>query len=113
MATSISNYWVGQIPARPIAITVRDSNGRETNLSSYTYFKVRVVGSDNEEVDVSDGTLITAGAGTGRFVFRFPNGRSVFNKPGEYLMQLEFGGNGVRDFTDVHTIRVHRLGGIK
>jgi len=109
---AISQYWVGQIPARPIAIDVRDSEGRVIDLSAYNDFKVRVLGSDNEEIDLTGSSLTTSGAAQGRFVFRWPVGRSVFTKTGEYVMQMELGGTGVKDFTTVHTIRVRRLGGI-
>lgn len=108
---AISTYWVGQIPARPIAIDVRDSEGRPANLSSYTGFKVIVLGSDNEEIDVTGSTLNTAQAVTGRLVFRWPTGRSVFEKSGRYLLQLQLEGDGVKDFTTEHDIKVKRLGG--
>lgn len=112
MSNSISQYWVGQIPAKPIPFVVKDSDGRQMNLSNYTEFNVRLIGSDNEDIDVSDASLSTAGAVTGRFVFRFPTDRSVFTKSGEYLLQLELIGPGARDYTSVHTIKVRRLGGI-
>lgn len=109
---AISQYWVGQIPARPIAIDVRDADGRPVNLSAYTDFQVHVLGSDNEDVDLTGSTLSTSGAAEGRFVFRWPTGRSVFTKSGEYLLQLELGGSGVKDFTTEHHIKVRRLGGV-
>lgn len=109
---AISQYWVGQIPSRPIAIDVRDSNGYAVNLSSYEDFNVKIVGSDNEDIDVTGSTLLTSGAADGRFVFRWPTDRSLFEKTGEYLLQLEIeGASGTRDFTTAHTIRVRRLGG--
>lgn len=109
---AISRYFVGAIPSRPIAIEVRDSGGNALNLSSYTGFKVILVGSDNEIVDTTGAVLETAGARTGKFVFRWPTDRSLFTKPGEYLLQLEIdGSNGTRDFTTEHHIKVSRLGG--
>lgn len=108
---SISQYWVGQIPSRPIAIDVRGSDGRAVNLASYTDYRVIVIGSDNEELDITGSTLNTAGAANGRFVFRWPEGRSVFNKAGEYLLQLELSGGGYKDYTTEHNIKVRRLGG--
>lgn len=108
---AISQYWVGQIPARPIAIDVRDSDGRAVNLSSYSDFKVNVLGSDNEEVDLDGSVLTTSGASSGRFVFRWPTARSVFDKSGEYVLQLELTGPGVKDFTTEHNIKVRKFGG--
>ena len=111
---AISQYWVGQIPSRPMAIDVRDSIGRPMNLSTYPVFNVILLGSDNEEIDLTGSTLTTTGSELGRFVFRFPQDRSVFDKPGEYLLQMEIiGANGSRDYTTEHHIKVRRLGGNK
>lgn len=109
---AISQYWVGQKPDKPLAIDVRDTNGRAVNLSAYDGFNVRMVGSDNEDIDLTGSSLSTGGMDSGRFVFRFPTDRSVFTKTGEYLLQLELTSENSRDFTTVHTIRVRRLGGI-
>lgn len=108
---AISQYWVGQIPSRPIAIDVRGSDGRAINLASYTGFRAIVLGSDNEEIDTTGAVLNTSQAGSGKFVFRFPTGRSLFDKEGEYLLQLELTGGGYKDFTTEHHIKVRRLGG--
>lgn len=105
-------YWVGDKPSRPVAIDVRDSQGREVNLGTYTGFEVVMLDSDNEQIDLTGSFLTTSGASTGRFVFRFPENRSLFNKPGEYLLQLVVkGANGTEDRTFPHTIMVKRLGG--
>jgi hypothetical protein len=109
MATS--QYWTGQIPGRPIAIDVRDTDGRPVNLAAYTGFNVIVLGSHNEEIDLTGSQLNTSGANTGRFVFRWPTDRSVFEEPGEYLLQLELTSPTARDFTTEHNIKVRRLGG--
>lgn len=108
---AISQYWIGQIPARPIAIDVRDSDGRAINLAGYTNFVAHLLGSDNEDIDLTGAVLNTSQAASGRFVFRWPNDRSVFTKSGEYLLQLEFTSPTARDFTTEHTIKVRRLGG--
>lgn len=110
---AISQYWVGQIPSRPIAIDVRDSFGNRVNLSTYTGFKVVMLGSDNEEIDLTGSVLNSGGASEGRLVFRWPTNKSVFSKPGEYVMQLELSGPNSKDYTTVHTIKVRRLGGSK
>lgn len=109
----ISQYWVGQIPARPLSIDVRDSSGRAADLSIYTDYKVKIVGSDNEELDLTGYDLYTGEAAVGHFVFFWPTQESLFKKSGDYLLQLEFVGAGKRDFTTAHHIRVHRLGGIR
>lgn len=111
---AISTYYVGAVPSRPIAIDVRDSDGLPVNLSAYTDFKVVLLGSDNEVIDTTGAVLSTSGAAQGRFVFRWPTDRSLFNKAGDYLLQMEIdGAGGTKDFTTEHTIRVRRLGGTK
>jgi hypothetical protein len=110
---AINQYWVGQIPSKPISITVYDSNGFKMNLATYADFKVRLLGSDNEEIDTTGSTLLTSGAADGRFVFFWPTNKSLFDKPGEYLLQLEIdGASGTKDFTTTHSIRVRKLGGV-
>lgn len=109
---AVSNYWVGDIPSAPLTIRVRDSRGNPLNLLGYT-FEVNLLGSDNEEIDASGGVLQTAGAVDGRLVFRWPTDESLFDKPGEYLLQLELNGpSGTKDSTTAHTIRVRKLGGV-
>jgi hypothetical protein len=106
-------YWVGDKPSRPISITIRDSGGRPLNLSVYSDVKVRMLGSDNEELDLTGSSVTTSGGADGRLTFRFPTYRSLFTKPGEYLLQVELGGTGTLDRTTTHTIMVRRLGGVK
>ncbi len=105
-----SQYWVGQIPKRPLAIDVRDSMGRETNLSAYSTFKAKIVGTGNEEIDITGSELQTAGANVGRFIFVWPSDRSLFTKPGEYLFQLELSDSTSKDFTTTWPILVREAG---
>jgi hypothetical protein len=91
---SISQYWVGQRPSSPVVIDVLDSRNSPINLSYFDSFKIRLVGSDNEEIDTS-------------------TDRSLFTKPGDYLLQMELIFEDYIDFTTVHDIRVHKLGGKK
>lgn len=109
---AISQYWVGQIPARPLSITVSDDLGRPIDLSSYTGFKVRLIDPTNADVDTTGAILQTGGARTGRFVFVWPTDKTLFTRTGDYLLQLELSGPGQRDFTTAHTIRVRDLGRI-
>jgi hypothetical protein len=110
---SISQFWTGQIPSAPLPLRVYDAIGAPLNLSQYTSFSVRLLNQDNEEVDLTGSTLQSSGANTGRFVFRWPTDRSLFEEPGEYLLQLEISGpSGTKDYTTTHTIKVRRLGGV-
>lgn len=107
---NIGQYQVGQKPARPIALEVRDTYGRAVDLSFYDEYKVLLIGSDNEEVDLGNSELQTGGARTGRFTFVFPTDRSLFDKTGDYFLQLELSGDGHRDFTTAFPIRVREVG---
>jgi hypothetical protein len=107
----VSRYWVGSIPAAPLAIDVRDSEGRVLNLSGYTTYTVKMLGSDNEDIDLTGSDLATAGAFQGKFVFRFPTDRSVFDKAGDYVLQLELSSPTAKDYTTEHHIIVRKLGG--
>lgn len=106
----ISQYWVNQIPARPLIINLKDEFGRDFDASTYDSFEVVIVGSDNEVIDTTGSTLDSAGASVGRFIFVWPTDRSLFEKTGEYVLQLVLSGTGRRDFTSVHNIIVRQIG---
>jgi hypothetical protein len=106
----ISNYNVGQIPLRNLVIAVHDSDGNPLDSRAYTNVYLRMLGSDNEEVDLTGSYLNTGGAAFGRFVFEWPQDRSLFTEPGEYVMQLVLENATAKDITNTHTIRVNELG---
>lgn len=106
----ISQYWVGQIPNRPLSILVKDSDGINMDLSIYTTIKLKMLGSYNEEIDISSGITDVNSASTGKIVYKWPTTKSLFDYPGDYIIQLELSGTGKKDFTSFHTIRVRELG---
>lgn len=107
----ITEYEVGQIPARALAIAVRDDLDNPANLLGYTSYEVELLGSDNERVDVTGITLNTEGARNGRFAIVWPKTHSLFTKRGEYLLRLVLrDAEGSRDYTRTHTIRVRAFG---
>jgi hypothetical protein len=106
----ISQYWVGQIPQRPLTLIVRDSDGVNINLSEYNDIKIKILGSYNEELDVSSGTLNSNNANIGKIIYNWPTSKSLFDYPGDYLVQLELSGTGKKDFTSTHTLRVREFG---
>ena len=106
----ISQYWIDQIPARPLSIQVKDQNGEEINLSLYTTIEAVMVGSRNEEIALTGAVLDTSNKASGNIVFRWPTNRSLFDYPGDYVLQLKMSGTGRLDFTTTHTIRVRELG---
>lgn len=106
----MSQYWVGQIPKRPLAINVRDSFGRELDLTAYDNFRVRLLDDNNVEVDLTGSDLQVGGARTGQFVFVWPTGRSLFQTPGDYLLQLVLSDENSKDYTTSWAIKVRDLG---
>jgi hypothetical protein len=109
----ISQYWKDQIPARPLSIQVKDQDGNEMNLSGYTSYAIKMLGSDNETIDLTGSELNTLNADIGKFTFRWPTDRSLFNYSGDYVIQLELTGTGKKDYTSTHTIRVRELGRVR
>lgn len=106
----IIEYQVGSKPAAPVSIRVNDAFGRPADLSFYDEYKVRLIGSDDEEVDLGNGVLQVTGARSGRFVYAWPTDVTPFEKPGDYLLQLEMSGDGHKDFTTTQPIKVTQVG---
>lgn len=109
----ISQYWLNQIPARPLSIQVKSQDGLEYDLSGYTTIKVVLLGSNNETIDTTGSTVDTSNANIGKILFRWPTDRSLFKNTGDYVLQLELTGTGKKDFTSTHTLRVRELGRIR
>lgn len=108
----ISQYWVGQIPTKALSIQVKDSAGNDANLAGYTSISVKMLGSRNEIIDVSDATVSTGSKELGIIGFTWPTTRSLFDYPGDYVLQLELSGADRKDFTSTHTLRVKKLGSV-
>lgn len=106
----ISQYWIDQIPARPLSIQVKDQSGADMNLSLYTTIEAVLLGTRNEEIALTGAVLDTSNKVTGNIIFRWPTDRSLFDYPGDYVFQLKMSGTGRLDFTTTHTIRVRELG---
>lgn len=110
---AISQYRVGQIPAAPLSITINDSLGRAVDCSIYDEFKVKMLGSKNEEIDLTGAILQTGGLRNGRFVLQFPTDRSLFTESGDYVLEMQLIRPGAKDITTSHTIRVRDLGKVR
>lgn len=106
----ISQYWIDQIPARPLSIQVKDEDGVDLNLSLYTTIEAVLLGSNNEEIDLTGSVLDTTAKSVGNIIFRWPTTRSLFEYPGDYVLQIKLTGAGRLDFTTAHTLRVRELG---
>ncbi len=107
----ISQYFIDQIPARPLVIQVKYQDGSDADLSGYTDISVKMVGSRNEEINLNGSSLNTVQKNVGKITFFWPTDRSLFDTKGEYMLQLELKGTGKKDYTSTHTIRVRELGG--
>ncbi len=113
----ISQYWVDQIPARPIVIDIKDSSGAAANLAGYTTITPYLINERNQELNITGYTLDISQRNVGRILFTFPQGRSVFEHPGDYLLQIELktvsGATTTNlDYTTAHRIVVKTLGGV-
>lgn len=106
----ISQYWVGQIPNRPLSLIIKDSEGSDMDLSIYTTIKLKMLGSYNEEIDLSAGTINTNNLVVGKISYEWPTTKSLFEYPGDYIIQLELTASGKKDFTTTHTLRVREFG---
>lgn len=106
----ISQYWVGDKPSSPITFSVRNSAGQQINCAGYDRVYARMVGSDNEVVDLTGATVEDIGAVNGYFQFVWPVDRSLFNKSGDFVLQLVLETEHSRDITSTHTLRVRELG---
>ena len=106
----ISQYWIDQIPARPLSIQVKNQDGNDISLSEYTTIEAVMIGSRNEEISLAGSTLNTTAKDLGSIIFEWPSTRSLFEYPGDYVLQLKMSGTGKLDFTTTHTIRVRELG---
>jgi hypothetical protein len=108
----ISQYWLGQIPAAPLVIEIKDDEGEAVNLSTYTNFEIELLNPYDYLIDTVDGSLDTSNKGTGRFIWNWPTGESLFDTEGEYLFRLKMKKTNALDYTTSHTINVTGFGGI-
>jgi hypothetical protein len=106
----ISQYWIGQIPARPLSILVKNQDGSDFNLSGYTTINVKMLDTDNKEVPLTGSSVDSNAKQFGQIRFIFPTDRSLFVKRGDYILQLELVGSGKLDYTTTHVLRVRELG---
>jgi len=106
---AISQYKVGAIPRRGLGITILDSRGRSLDISTYTSISVRIIDPDNTEVDHTGSSLNLGGVTVGRIMFEWPT-YSLFEKTGDYLLEVILSDGVHKDITTEHTIQVSSLG---
>jgi hypothetical protein len=107
-------YWVGEKPGGAMTITVLDEeSGLPADLSIYNAVRLVMLDSKNNEVDLDGGVVAISNPAQGRVVFGWPSDRSLFERPGEYVFQLEFTTPSAVVKTDVQNILVKKLGGTR
>lgn len=104
----ITQYWEGDIPLRPMYFGLEDEYGNPIGGAGLYDVRVRMLDTDNREVDLKGSQLIYDNSEYATFIF--PEDRTLFPKHGDYLIQLEVGRDGRTQFTSAHTIRVQKLG---
>lgn len=109
-------YWVGERPGGAMVITVLDQeSGLPANIAPYERVKMYMLDSKNRPVDLGNSETTISSGSTGRVVFKWPTDKSLFERPGEYVFQLELVAgehDEVKVRTTVENIVVKRLGGI-
>lgn len=106
-------FWVGEKPGRVITISVYDELGKPFNLTPYTGVSLEILDTDNNVVDLTGSTTsVTDGIG-GKIGFVFPSDRSIFTKPGEYLVRVKMTTATALDYTDAGGITVRKFGGTR
>jgi hypothetical protein len=94
-----------------MSVTVLDKNNNPMPVGVYNNVKVRMLDTDNREVDTSGFVIGSRDSSRGRILIGWPD-YVIFNRPGEYVMQLVLETNdGKTDFTTERTIVVKSLGG--
>lgn len=109
----ISQYWKDQIPSKPFSIIVKRDDGTTADLGEYTEITAKLIGSNNEEIDLTGSQVVTNNRTLGQIGFVWPTDRSLFDAAGDYVFQLQLKGTGKLDFTTTHTIRVRELGRVQ
>jgi hypothetical protein len=108
----ISQYWVDQIPASPLSITIKDTYGADKDLSAYTSVSVEMLDEYNNEVSLTGSTIQFVNKTAGRVLFTWPTSKSVFAIPGDYVLRVKLTSSTATDFTTVHNVKVREFGGV-
>lgn len=107
-------YEVGSIPSRPLTILVRDEMDNPVNVVGYDSWRLEMLGTDNEEVDLTGVSVFEIPQAIGMFSVSWPKNRSLFEKRGKYLLRLVLEmADGSKDITRTAEIRVRDFGRIK
>lgn len=108
----VKSFYVGDRPGSSWTFQVLDERtGAPYSLAGFTRVRTIMKDSDNREVIFPDDNTSIADVAAGEVTFLWPT-ESVFNKPGRYVMQLEFSSPSTTRKTTVQEILVRSLGGV-
>lgn len=109
---TIGPFHVGQVPANPLVLTVRDDEGNERDLTGYDSIEIMIFDPSNVLLDASGDFSIDPVNPTypARVVCHWPSA-SLFAVPGIYDYQLVLiGPDTTLDMTGVQRFEVDALG---
>jgi len=104
-------FYIGQVPADPLVITVRDDEGQPRDLTGYDTISLLMYDDFGVSVDTSAGTVDPIDpAVPSRVIYHWPP-TSLFTAIGEYSLQFALDGPGtVHDLTGVAPFAVVTAG---
>lgn len=100
-------FWVGQVPRQSLVMDVVNQRGEEIDLSRYNDISLIMIGADNRRKQLN-GTL-TVNQSKNRVLYNWES-TSLFDKPGDYIVQLELEGDDFKDYSSPVTFVVRELG---
>ena len=100
-------FYKNQVPVEMMRITVVDETNRPRNLTAYSSAQLFMTDPDGERVDaMSGGGLVSfSDRPGGVLLFKFPE-HTLFQKRGQYEMQIKLMAGTREDYTDVGTLHV-------
>jgi hypothetical protein len=105
----IGPFYVGQVPATPLLLTVYDSEGQPRNVSGYDTITLLMLDPSGQPVDTSGGTT-GLGSTLGQVTYAWP-ATSLFTIDGTYRLQLALDGPPpVHDLTPAEAFDVLAAG---
>lgn len=108
----IGPYYVGQVPADPLVLTVSRDDGTPRDISAYTTVSLLIYDASGTPVDTSAGT-VERPTEVGEIIYHWPT-TSLFNSTGTYRYQISLDGPGtIHDLTGVGTFDVLAIGSVE
>ena len=102
-------FYRNQIPVELMRIMVVDETNRPRNLNAYSNAVLFMTDPDGEPIDAmsNGGSVSFADRQGGVLMYRFPK-HTLFEKRGQYEIQVKLMADTREDYTDVVTLHVVR-----